>query len=73
MELYIDYYQSVLEAEQPELLKEKGSKFYGYAIPVSNEQEVKLALERIKKRALCSETLVLCLSSWSQGRGISRK
>ncbi len=49
MELYIDYYQSVLEAEQPELLKEKGSKFYGYAIPVSNEQEVKSALERIKK------------------------
>ncbi len=49
MKLYIDYYQSVLEADQPELLKEKGSKFYSYAIPVCNEKEVKLALERIKK------------------------
>lgn len=49
MKLYIDYHQSVLEAKQPELLKEKGSKFYGYAVPVSNEEDVKSALDRIKK------------------------
>ena len=32
------------------LFKEKGSKFFGFVVPVFNEDEVKLKLEEIKKK-----------------------
>ena len=31
------------------LLKEKGSKFIGFAFPVNNEKELKTALESLKE------------------------
>ena len=32
------------------LYKDKGSKFYGYAIPTETDQEVKKALEELKQK-----------------------
>ena len=32
------------------LYKDKGSKFYGYAIPIETDQEVKKALEELKQK-----------------------
>ncbi|MBF6652251.1 YigZ family protein [Flavobacterium columnare] len=40
-----------LKEDSPEVLyKEKNSKFYGYAFPVSNEEEIKAHLEHLKKK-----------------------
>jgi len=45
----VDIYNTISEASQETLYKEKGSKFFGYAFPVVNEEEVKEILVRIKK------------------------
>lgn len=42
----MDYFLTI-SAESESLYKEKGSKFIGYAIPVTNEEEVKAHLERL--------------------------
>lgn len=45
-----DTYKTISKAtETPVLFKDKNSKFWGYAFPVENENEVKAHLERIKK------------------------
>jgi uncharacterized YigZ family protein len=45
-----DTYQT-LAAPAPEILyKEKNSKFYGYAFPVTSEEEIKLHLEQLRKQ-----------------------
>ena len=45
-----DTYKTI-EAATPEILfKEKGSKFYGYALPVASEMEAKEHLETLKKQ-----------------------
>lgn len=42
-----------LSSPSPEILfKEKNSKFFGYAFPVSGEEEIKLHLERLRKQHL---------------------
>jgi uncharacterized YigZ family protein len=44
-----DTYQT-LAAPAPEILyKEKNSKFYGYAFPVTSEEEIKIHLEQLRK------------------------
>ena len=41
-------YKTIKESVTDILLKEKGSKFLGFAFPVSSEEEIKAALEEIK-------------------------
>uniref|UniRef100_UPI00404B9740 IMPACT family protein n=1 Tax=Flavobacterium sp. TaxID=239 RepID=UPI00404B9740 len=45
----IDTYKTISNPSEAILLKEKSSKFFGYAFPVSNEEEVKEALVELKK------------------------
>lgn len=44
-----DVYLTIEAATDVFLLKEKSSKFYGYAFPVINEEEVKNCLENLKQ------------------------
>jgi uncharacterized YigZ family protein len=45
-----DSYKTILKASEETLFKEKGSKFFGYAFPVLNEEDVKDCLEELKKK-----------------------
>jgi len=45
-----DTYKTILEPTTEVLYKEKNSKFYGYAFPVENENQVKEIIERLKKQ-----------------------
>ena len=44
-----DTYKTITKASEASLYKEKGSKFIGYAIPVLNENDIQIEIERIKK------------------------
>jgi uncharacterized YigZ family protein len=44
-----DTYKTILEASPGSLYKEKGSKFIGYAFPVTNENQVKEYINHLKK------------------------
>ena len=44
-----DTYKTIATASEEVLLKEKNSKFFGYAIPVTSEEDVKENLERLRK------------------------
>lgn len=41
-------YKTIADSVENILLKEKGSKFIGFAFPVNNEEELKKALEKIR-------------------------
>ena len=41
-------YKTIQNPVENILLKEKGSKFIGFAFPINNETELKTALEKIK-------------------------
>lgn len=45
-----DSYKTLLKPSEEVLFKEKNSKFYGYAYPISNEEEVKEIIEQLKKQ-----------------------
>jgi uncharacterized YigZ family protein len=45
-----DTYKTISEPSDEILFKEKNSKFFGYAFPIMNEDEVKDALELLKKQ-----------------------
>lgn len=45
-----DTYQTILKPFVGEIYKEKGSKFYGYAFPVSDENQVKEFIEQLKSQ-----------------------
>ena len=45
-----DTYKTISEPSEEVLFKEKNSKFYGYAFPVLNEEDVKVHLEQLKKQ-----------------------
>lgn len=45
----IDTYKTIAEAVEPTLLKEKGSKFFGYAFPINHEDNIKPILEDLRK------------------------
>ena len=45
-----DSYKTIKKASEETLFKEKGSKFFGYAFPVFNEDDVKDCLEQLKKK-----------------------
>lgn len=44
-----DLYKTISKTAQGELFKDKNSKFYGYAFPVTNEEQVKKQLVSLKK------------------------
>jgi uncharacterized YigZ family protein len=46
----IDSYKTITQASKEGLFKDRGSKFYGYAFPVSNEEEIKEKIELLKKQ-----------------------
>lgn len=45
----MDTYKTIDEASPETLYKEKNSKFFGFAIPVTSEEEVKNHIDRLKK------------------------
>jgi uncharacterized YigZ family protein len=45
-----DYYKTIATPSLQVLFKEKNSKFFGYAFPVSSEEAVKPHLEQLKKQ-----------------------
>lgn len=50
MEEIKDTYKTITKASEEVLFKDKNSKFFGYAFPVENEDEVKEHLEELKKK-----------------------
>ena len=44
-----DTYKTIVTASEEVLLKEKNSKFYGYAFPLTSEDDVKPIIEQLKK------------------------
>lgn len=44
-----DTYQTIAGESEEVLFKEKGSKFFGYAFPIENEDEVKPIIENLRK------------------------
>jgi uncharacterized YigZ family protein len=44
-----DTYKTIKKPAKGELFKDKNSKFYGYAFPVTNEDQVKTHIENLKK------------------------
>ncbi|WP_298343350.1 YigZ family protein [uncultured Algibacter sp.] len=44
-----DTYKTIAKVSEPVLFKDKNSKFFGYAFPVSNETEIKSRLKEVKK------------------------
>lgn len=45
-----DTYRTILKPSEEVLFKEKGSKFFGYAFPVSSEENIKEHIENLKKQ-----------------------
>ncbi|MHC5202802.1 IMPACT family protein [Myroides sp. LJL119] len=50
MNKQIDSYKTINQPTQEVLYKEKNSKFFAYAFPITSEQEVKPILDQIKKQ-----------------------
>ncbi|MCB0451221.1 MAG: YigZ family protein, partial [Confluentibacter sp.] len=45
-----DTYKTITIPSEEVLFKDKNSKFFGYAFPVSQEEEIKMHLEQLKKK-----------------------
>lgn len=45
-----DVYKTIEKPSIETLFKEKGSKFFGYAFPISSEEDVKIILENLKNQ-----------------------
>ncbi|MCO6148412.1 YigZ family protein [Flavobacterium sp. NRK1] len=45
-----DIYKTLASPSEETLFKEKNSKFFGYAFPINNEEEVKSIIEDLKKQ-----------------------
>ncbi len=45
-----DTFKTILKASEEVLFKEKNSKFFGYAFPITTEEEAKEHLDELKKR-----------------------
>ncbi|MCK0109164.1 YigZ family protein [Flavobacteriaceae bacterium S0825] len=45
-----DTYKTITRPSQEVLFKDKNSKFFGYAFPVTSEEEVKSIIEKLKKQ-----------------------
>ncbi len=49
MEVIKDTYKTIVNTSEETLFKDKNSKFFGYAFPVSSEDDIKIKLEEVKK------------------------
>ena len=45
-----DSYKTITKASEETLFKDRNSKFFGYAFPIFNEDDVKVSLEILKKK-----------------------
>jgi len=45
-----DTYKSISKASEEVLFKDKNSKFFGYAFPITSEEEAKVHIEELKKK-----------------------
>jgi len=45
-----DTYKTIVQAAPEQLYKDRGSKFYGFAFPVTSEEEIKEHLNALKKK-----------------------
>lgn len=45
-----DTYKTILKPSEEVLFKDKNSKFFGYAFPVANEDDIKFHIEALKKQ-----------------------
>ena len=45
-----DTYKTLTKASPETLFKERGSKFFGYAFPVTTEDDIKECLAKLKKK-----------------------
>ncbi|MFC4817656.1 IMPACT family protein [Flavobacterium sp. GCM10023249] len=45
----LDTYKTIAEASPETLYKEKNSKFFGFAFPITTEEEVKIHIDQLKK------------------------
>jgi len=50
MEAEKDTYKTITQPSKETLFKDRGSKFYGYAYPVTSEEEIKEHIEQLKKQ-----------------------
>lgn len=50
MEAKKDTYKTITKPSEETLFKDRSSKFYGYAFPISSEEEVKELIEQLKKQ-----------------------
>ena len=50
MQNIIDSYKTITQPSKERLFKDRGSKFYSYAFPISNEEEIKQKIELLKKQ-----------------------
>jgi putative IMPACT (imprinted ancient) family translation regulator len=67
---YNDTYQTIAFESEEILFKEKGSKFFGYAFPIENEDEVKPIIENLKKTASSRRSLLLCIPIGNSSKNI---
>ena len=56
-----DTYKTIAFSPEEILFKEKGSKFFGYAFPITSEEEVKPIIEVLRKKTSNGLSLLLRL------------
>jgi len=54
-----DTFKTIASPSTEILFKEKNSKFFGYAFPVTTEEEIKLHLNKLRKNILAQVTFVM--------------
>ena len=65
MQNIIDSYKTITQPSKEGLFKDRGSKFYGYAFPISNEEEIKEKIELLKKQHYNARH---CCYAWQLGK-----
>ena len=65
MQKIIDSYKTITQPSKEGLFKDRGSKFYGYAFPISNEEEIKEKIELLKKQHYNARH---CCYAWQLGK-----
>ncbi len=60
-----DTYKTITKASEEILFKDRGSKFYGYAFPVTSEAAIKQHLEQLKKQHHSARH---CCYAWQLGK-----
>ena len=45
-----DSYKTISTPSKEVLIKDRGSKFYGYAFPVESEEQIKIQIDSLKKK-----------------------